>query len=176
MRKISAGRIVIVLLLAAAVVAVVRSGQVSDRNPNEATNGAFRDGMYQAKLDAELGRKPFLRSGRWTSDADRASFISGYEREYNRLFARTAGRNGSHPAELMGFRDGISDAAEDRRAARPFALRSAEVFHIAQKRSGNDSNYAGAYLQAYANGYQHGYYAPQETLESEVLDAKSRQF
>jgi hypothetical protein len=165
MNKLSMPVIIAVVVLAAMAVTVRRQHD-SAQPTNQATNGAFRDGIYQARLDAQSGRRPHLTSGRWSNDADRASFVSGYEQQYSLLSARSPRPRVSHPADLIGLRDGISDATEDRRQARPFALSSTEVLRIAKSRSQNDSQYARHYAQAYANGYQHGYYGSQETLES----------
>lgn len=170
MKRFSVHLIIAAVLLAAVAVAA-HLGQNAANN-SQAGSGAFRDGVYQARLDAQLGRKAHLRSGRWSSDADRTSFVAGYEQEYNQLFAASPHPSVSHPADLVGFRDGISDASEDRRLARPFALRNGEVARISKSRSGNNSEYAAHYAQAYANGYQHGYYASRETLESQVIPEK----
>jgi hypothetical protein len=46
------------------------------------TNGAFRDGLYLGKLDAQQGRGSHLSVGRWNSANDRAAFIAGYTTGY----------------------------------------------------------------------------------------------
>ena len=47
-----------------------------------ASNAAFRDGLYQGKLDAQHGNKPHIRSARWSADPDRLAFVSGYKLAY----------------------------------------------------------------------------------------------
>ncbi len=56
---------------------------------NEATDAAFRDGLYQGKLAAERGREPRPSSGygRWHSDQDLASFVAGYQQGYAQALA-----------------------------------------------------------------------------------------
>lgn len=161
--------VIAALVLVAAATMVARGRQDANSN-NQASDGAFRDGVYLARLDARLGRAAHLRSGRWNNDRDRASFVAGYEKEYNQLFAKSPRPSVSHPADLVGFRDGISDAAEDRHSERPFALRNAQLVRISKSRSANNAEYAAHYAQAYANGYQHGYYTSQEILQSHVIE------
>ena len=48
-----------------------------------AANAAFRDGLYVGKLAAEAGRPMRAPAGRWSTDADRARFVAGFERGYN---------------------------------------------------------------------------------------------
>ena len=47
-----------------------------------ASNAAFRDGLYQGKLDAQHGSKPHIRSARWSAEPDRLAFVSGYKLGY----------------------------------------------------------------------------------------------
>jgi hypothetical protein len=47
-----------------------------------ASNAAFRDGLYQGKLDAQHGSKPHIRSARWSAEPDRLAFVSGYRLGY----------------------------------------------------------------------------------------------
>jgi hypothetical protein len=47
-----------------------------------ASNGAFRDGLYQGKLDAQRGAEPHIRSTRWSAEPDRMAFASGYKLGY----------------------------------------------------------------------------------------------
>jgi hypothetical protein len=49
---------------------------------NQATNGAFRDGLYLGKLAAQGGAEPHVAIGRWTTAEDRASFTAGYQQGY----------------------------------------------------------------------------------------------
>jgi hypothetical protein len=57
-----------------------------------ASNAAFRDGLYQGKLDAQHGNKPHIRSARWSADPDRLAFVSGYKLAYQ----DNQTRRGSH--------------------------------------------------------------------------------
>jgi hypothetical protein len=43
-------------------------------------DAAFREGVYQAKLDVQEGRRPRLSVGRWNTETDRALYIAGYRR------------------------------------------------------------------------------------------------
>jgi hypothetical protein len=66
--------------------------------PNQASNAAFRDGLYQAKLAIDRGDAPHVAIGRWGSNDDRASFRAGYEQG----FAQVLGRK--HKADKRTFR------------------------------------------------------------------------
>ena len=46
-------------------------------------DGAYRDGLYIGQLAARRGRASRPPIGRWSSEADRASFLAGYEHTYN---------------------------------------------------------------------------------------------
>jgi hypothetical protein len=54
-------------------------------NASQTMDGAFRDGLYQGKLDAESGRKPHLSIGRWNAARERASFVAGYQQGYQQI-------------------------------------------------------------------------------------------
>lgn len=62
-------------------------------NAAEATDGAFRDGLYLGKLAAESGGEFDIASGRWSMDHDRASFSTGYAQGYNKVLASRGGRS-----------------------------------------------------------------------------------
>jgi len=47
-----------------------------------ASNAAFRDGLYQAKLALQRGSGAHIATGRWRSDQDRASFAAGYQQGF----------------------------------------------------------------------------------------------
>jgi hypothetical protein len=140
--------------------------------PNTALNAAFRDGIYQAKLDDQLGRKPSFSTGRWISDADRKSFLAGYEMGLESAQAAGALPKG---AEIVGYRDGMVDGAEARRRRQPFALRTS-IARAAQTRSAAGGQHGSEYLQAYANGYQYGYYGDERSLQSRLTIQKSTSF
>jgi hypothetical protein len=48
----------------------------------QGTDAAFRDGLFTGKHDAEQGRLHHVSTGRWSSAADRARFIAGYDSAY----------------------------------------------------------------------------------------------
>jgi hypothetical protein len=56
-------------------------------DPQLATDGAFRDGMFVGRMAAARGERRHPLIGRWVSAADRASFAAGYERGYDDAFA-----------------------------------------------------------------------------------------
>ena len=56
----------------------------------QATNGAFRDGLYLGRLAAERGIAPRVARGRWATAEDQASFTAGYERGYKDVVASRA--------------------------------------------------------------------------------------
>ena len=65
-------------------------------SPNQAArvqldaDAAFRDGLYVGRLAAERGSAMRPLIGRWSTEADRASFVQGYRRGYGEFIARTA--------------------------------------------------------------------------------------
>jgi len=130
-------------------------------------DGAFRDGVFQARLDVRNGRKARIVSGRWNTDQDRASFIAGYEETYGELadprFAKPATPTA---AELAGYRDGKFDGTRDRRAAQPFQMNKTENYR-------NEDQY---YRAAYSNGYQEGYYVGTESVDKRTISEKSGPF
>ena len=48
----------------------------------QATDGAFRDGVYLGKLAAFNGESEHVATGRWTRAADRTAFSIGYQQGY----------------------------------------------------------------------------------------------
>jgi len=59
----------------------------TNENVNHITDGAFRDGLYLGRLAAENGVAPHVVSGRWATEADRASFTAGYQKGYEAFLA-----------------------------------------------------------------------------------------
>jgi len=57
---------------------------------SQASNAAFRDGLYLGRFDAESGRTRHLCVGRWSSDVNRAWFTAGYQAAYQQMTARRA--------------------------------------------------------------------------------------
>jgi hypothetical protein len=107
----------------------------------EATDGAFRDGLYQGEHAASRGSGPHVSTGLWATDKDRASFVTGYEPGYTEFLsvssARTHATNGA-------FRDGLFLGAQA-------AKRGAEP-HIASGRWPTDQD-----RDSFAEGYRQGY-------------------
>jgi len=153
-----------VLCVGMGLVALSSYGPPGALNVKEA-DAAYRDGAYQAKIDVERGRKAHFSSGRWNTDQDRASFIAGYSESYKVLTDARSGR-ATEPtaAELTGYRDGVADGARHRRASQPFQLNRTDNYRRAESDAG--------YRDAYSNGYQEGYYIPQESAELRTISEK----
>jgi hypothetical protein len=87
MKKLSLFTIVIALCLGAA--AMIQSGrgsnalQSSTVDASHVTSGPFRDGLYLGKLAAERSGVSHISSGRWATEADRASFAAGFQQGYH---------------------------------------------------------------------------------------------
>ena len=94
MKKLSIFTIVIALCLGAA--AMIQNGRVSNVlqgsavDASHTTSGPFRDGLYLGKLAAERGGVPYISSGRWATEADRASFAAGFQHGYHDGLVRRA--------------------------------------------------------------------------------------
>jgi hypothetical protein len=63
---------------------------VSNPTVAQITDGAFRDGLYLGRLDADRGAQLHVARGRWATAEDRVSFIAGYQRGYSDLLAGRA--------------------------------------------------------------------------------------
>jgi hypothetical protein len=138
---------------------VVSPSLMQPPNPQRA-DAAFSDGVFQASLDFQSGRKPHLASGRWSTDRDRLSFVSGYEQRWRELFKDSA-LPLVDDAQLSGYWDGAVQGAKDGKSSLPFQA------------AGNGKNQAAAsasyseaekehYFNGYAAGYKAGYYAQHE--------------
>ena len=143
----------------------VRGPQASSAN-RQAVDAAFRDGMFQAKLDVESGRKPHVACGRWNSNADRALFIAGYQQGYREAFEAHAGKLPKPAAaEVAGYRDGLLDGVAHLIASHSFQPEKTDNYLNAGQGSlqpEDVAKYQREYRHAYLNGYQQGYYS-QET-------------
>ena len=137
----------------------------SSKRPHETPNAkqadaAYRDGSFLARMDVENGRKAHLSCGRWNFDQDRSSFIAGYEQTYRELSERGSRKNAQQtPVELAGYRDGVLDGLRHRKASQPFQLSKTDKYRNADRE----------YREAYSNGYQEGYYLPQESAELRAI-------
>lgn len=56
----------------------------------QATDGAFRDGVYLGKLAAKRGLPSHVAIGRWSTPVDRTSFAAGYQQGYSEFLANRA--------------------------------------------------------------------------------------
>ena len=88
MKNLPVFTIVIALCLGAAT-AMIQSGRGSDGWQNSsiqtvrATSAPYRDGLYLGKLAAARGGESQISTGRWTAEADRASFKVGFQQGYD---------------------------------------------------------------------------------------------
>lgn len=160
MKKQSALLVTVVLCVGLGLVLVASHGLRGALIVKQA-DAAYRDGAYQAKIDVDRGRKAHVSSGRWSTDQDRASFIAGYEESFRTLTEARSGKTEPTAAEVAGYRDGVSDGARHRRAAQPFQLGKTQNYRRPESGAG--------YRDAYSNGYQEGYYLPQESAELKTI-------
>ena len=158
----------LVAVLSVGVGLMARSSHIVRKASNiKQADAAYQDGAYLAKIDVEHGRKAHFSSGRWSTDQDRASFIAGYQHSYKKLME--ASKLELSVSELAGYRDGVMDGARHRRAAQPFQVSKTENYRKAggfQATTGLDQQ---DYRAAYSNGYQEGYYLPQESAELRTI-------
>lgn len=73
---------------------------MTQENVKQATDGAFRDGLYLGRLAAERGSRARIAIARWVNAQDRASFTAGYQRGYNEVLASRM-----EPATRIGHAD-----------------------------------------------------------------------
>jgi hypothetical protein len=140
--------------------------KLAGSNPAQEVDAAFRDGVFQAKLDVQDGRKPHLSISRWNTEAARALFVAGYQKGY-REFSEigSPGVMGPSVAELAatGYRDGMLDGARHRVASQPYQpeqttnYRDAGLAYL--ETNGDAEQYKQFYRQGYSNGYQQAYYS-----------------
>jgi len=157
-----------------ATVALHRSHIVAG-NVNQQTDAAFRDGVFLARLDAEHGRKPHLASGRWSTDADRRSFVSAYLQAYREMQGAASQQLGSSQlAAQKGYRDGITDGLQQRYRFGSFRANVTEKYQKADRgysdSDGDLNEYKQAYREAYCNGYQQAYYRETENIEAAIFN------
>ena len=149
----------------------------SKREPSQLTvevahagDAAFRDGLYQGRLDSKEGRKPHLAMGRWSSNEARASFFAGYWRGYRPSSeAASSQMMGPSVAELAatGYRDGMLDGNSHRTASQPFQAdqttnyRAAGTAYLGTTVTPDEFKHF--YREGYVNGYQHAYFVHPES-------------
>jgi len=158
----------------------IREARITSGNTSQVRDGAFRDGLFQAKIDFQSGRKAHVISGRWNSNADRALFIAGYQQGYRELSEASSTLIKPSGAELAGYRDGTLDGAAHRLAAQPFQVNRTENYRNASH------GYVGGnvdleeskrdYRRAYSNGYQWGYYSQRVHEELKTVSEKASSF
>lgn len=86
MNKLLACALAIATALGTTAMLSNNKGTIHSNEPVQArleSDGAFRDGFYLGKLAAESGRPMRPSVGRWSTDEDRARFVSGFRRGYN---------------------------------------------------------------------------------------------
>lgn len=80
--------IAVSLGVAAMVASSVKPGaEEHHNNIEQATEGAFRDGLYLGRLSARNGQRFYLCSGRWPRQNDRERFAAGYRQGYHDFLA-----------------------------------------------------------------------------------------
>ena len=88
MKNLPVFTIVIALCLGAAT-AMIQNGRGSNGSQSSsiqsvcATSAPYRDGLYLGKLAAARGGESQISTGRWTAEADRASFKAGFQQGYD---------------------------------------------------------------------------------------------
>jgi hypothetical protein len=168
-------RALIMLALSASFAAGLIVGE-SKRKPSpstvelaQTTDAAFRDGLYQARLDIKDGRRPHLAIGRWSSPEARASFVSGYWRGYRPSSEAAMGRMGGlSVAELAaaGYKDGMLDGNWHRIASQPFQAEQTKNYQAAGGAylgmTVTPEEFKRFYREGYMNGYKHTYFMQPE--------------
>src|ERR1700739_1304113 len=128
-------------------------------------DAAFSDGIFQATLDFQSGRRPHIASGRWSSVQDRFSFAKGYQERWRELFKTVSSSVPTvDDAQLSGYWEGIVEGAQDGKTSQPFQVGGAGKDQAALGARG--SSYSDQekqhFLDGYAAGYKAGYYARHE--------------
>lgn len=172
--------LLVTILLTGAAAAVVLSREVkavSADGESLMMNAAYRDGLYQGKMDAKENQSPHLTSGRWSADADRSSFIAGYRSGYEQISDYATGAEPDSPTPAwIGLQDGLSDGKQHRQHAQQFQG-SKTVNYVRADRGysaneGDRNEYNTTYRDAYSNGYQHGFYGNETASSPAPLQAQ----
>lgn len=147
--------------------AVHRSAIIGDGASNR-MEAPFRDGLFLGRRDVDAGRKQHLITGRWSDDADRRLFVSGYLEAYREKYGPVGSEEfgSSQPVEQAGYRDGLADGFKDRLESKRFRAGATANYTKAEcfcPADGGDLNqYKQSYRDAYSDGYQQAYYAQPE--------------
>jgi len=59
----------------------------AETNVTQATNAAYRDGVFQGSLAAKRNSPFHVAVGRWATEEDRASFSEGYRQAFGETVA-----------------------------------------------------------------------------------------
>jgi hypothetical protein len=143
MKKVS---LWIVLVTAMIFTAVLRKGAASPTAANrEATNAAFRDGLYLGNLAATSDEIPHIALGRWSTTSDRQSFADGYERAYAEQTAKASPQiPGPTGPTNAAYRDGLYQGKLDAEQGRPVHIALGR-WSRAEDRSSFDQGYRQAH-------------------------------
>src|ERR1700730_18216576 len=147
--------------------------KIARGNASQAIDAAFRDGRFLARLDAQNGRRRRIASGGWSTNRDRALFITGYQQGYREFSEAHSGQlMEPNAAELAGYRDGMLDGARHRGASQPLQINTTDNYrnagHEYLELNSDPEKYKHDYRLAYSNGYQEGYYSQPEQEESKT--------
>jgi hypothetical protein len=164
MKKVS---LWIVLVTAMIFTAVLRQGSTSPTVANgEATNAAFRDGLYLGNRAATSDEIPHVALGRWSTTSDRQSFADGYDRAYAEQTAKASpqvpGPTNTGPTNAA-YRDGLYQGKLDAEQGRPIHIALGR-WSRAEDRNSFDQGYRQAHetvVAARAEGLRH---LPQASL------------
>jgi hypothetical protein len=151
--------------LAAFILGLLLSPSLMRGGDPQRADAAFSDGVFQATLDFQSGRKPHIISGRWSADRDRLSFASGYQQRWRELFKDKASPLPVvDDAQLTGYWDGVVEGAKDGKSSQPFQVAGGEKSQAAAGSHSATYNEVEKqhYLDGYAAGYKAGYYAQHE--------------
>lgn len=135
----------------------------------QTTDAAYRDGLYQARLDLADGRKPHPVIGRWNSVEARVSFLAGYRSAYRPFPEAPLGRIAEPSvAELAaaGYRDGMLDGNWHRVASQPFQAEQTTKYRAAGESywgmTAAPEEFKHFYREGYMSGYKHAYFMQPE--------------
>jgi hypothetical protein len=171
MKKLFAYALTIALTCGATVLlaasTVHRSAIVGDQ-AGRRMDAPFRDGLFLGRRDVDAGRKQHLITGRWSAEADRRLFVSGYLQAYREKYGPVGAEEfgSSQPVEQAGYRDGLADGFKDRLESKRFRAGNTANYTKAEcfcPADGGDLNqYKQSYRDAYSDGYQQAFYAEPE--------------
>ena len=152
--------------LAAFILGLVLSPSLMSHGGDpQRADAAFSDGLFQATLDFQSGRRPHLASGRWSADRDRLSFTNGYQQRWRELFKNSASTLPMvDDAQLSGYWDGVVEGTKDGRESQPYKVgngNTAQAVASSHSAAYNDAEKQ-HYLDGYASGYKAGYSSQHE--------------